>query len=288
MAYPFPHDELEHDRLDLFHHMIYRVALQGNLYLSQLYVPTGPVRVLDIGHGTSFWLLDMCDDFGRKGIECMLRGIDLCPCCDARPRPESDLELRAPVDFENDDWGFNGQQFDLIHVAQLCGSVSDWRALFDRVRRHLVPGTGRLEWIEMDWEPRCDDGSLQPNSPINTWWRFMCEATRTTGRPIEYPSQAGELLDSLGLMVEKDQRIMVRTWEEMQATDKYHNSIARCFRTAMGSHSAGDECRSYSGMAMALFTQVLQPRWGPEHVERMQDDIYPLVNSRAVHMYSRL
>lgn len=36
----------------------------------------------------------------------------------------------APVDFQQPNWPFNRQSFDLIRMSQLCGSVSDWWSLY--------------------------------------------------------------------------------------------------------------------------------------------------------------
>lgn len=44
----------------------------------------------------------------------------------------------SPVDFTDDDWSYEDESFDYIHLAQLCGSVPDWQHLFQTVFRYVA------------------------------------------------------------------------------------------------------------------------------------------------------
>lgn len=55
LAYPYPNDEKELDRLDLQHHM-FKLVMGGKLY----HVPLkNPKQILDIGTGSGIWPLEM-------------------------------------------------------------------------------------------------------------------------------------------------------------------------------------------------------------------------------------
>lgn len=55
LAYPYPNDEQELDRLDLQHHML-KLVMKNKLY----HVPLeGPKQILDIGTGSGIWPIEM-------------------------------------------------------------------------------------------------------------------------------------------------------------------------------------------------------------------------------------
>lgn len=55
LAYPYPNDEQELDRLDMQHHM-FKFVMQGQLY----HVPLkDPKEILDIGTGSGIWPIEM-------------------------------------------------------------------------------------------------------------------------------------------------------------------------------------------------------------------------------------
>lgn len=55
IAYPYPNDEQELDRLDLQHHMS-KLVMGGKLY----HVPLeDPKQILDIGTGSGIWPIEM-------------------------------------------------------------------------------------------------------------------------------------------------------------------------------------------------------------------------------------
>jgi hypothetical protein len=81
--------------------------------------------VLDIGYGTGYWLSDMRHQYPHS----TLMGIDLAPRTWDPSILGDRINLIADFNFEQDVWPFSENQIDLIHVAQLCGSVSDWAKL---------------------------------------------------------------------------------------------------------------------------------------------------------------
>ncbi|KAK5121061.1 hypothetical protein LTR85_005545 [Meristemomyces frigidus] len=264
----------------------------GGLHKAHVSNPSGRYRILDVGYGTGAWLYDMLDEYPNA----QLVGIDMAPTEEENPRPGRDIRFVAHVDFTQNDWGLREGSFDLVRMSQLCGSVPDWQRLCTNAWRYLAPGTGRLELCEIDWEPCCDDGTLSsdPNAPMNLWWRTICDATERTGRPIAYPQGIASLLERIGFEIEVVDSVRLQTWEDMGiADDARPNHVARWFLTTMGrtTHDCqrlgelGD-IRAYSGMSMALFTQVAG--WSAEDVERLQEGMYQEITDRNIHFYQRL
>ncbi|KXL49764.1 hypothetical protein M433DRAFT_62118, partial [Acidomyces richmondensis BFW] len=245
----------ENTRLDMFHKLI-TVAMHGALHRADFSTPRGILHALDVGYGTGIWLLDMADLYPSA----RLYGIDTVP----------------EVDFEQPDWGFAHGSFDYIHMSQLLGSVSDWERLCRTAFRYLAPGTGRLELVEVDWEPCCDDGTLSPSlqEPINLWWQCMLEATRATGKSIAYPRNIRAILEHIGFEVELEEKVRIESWDNKVAENDRIREITRWYFGIMGHSppdSVGDALDSWSGLSMALFTQKLN--WHPADVMRLQDSI---------------
>lgn len=122
VVYPFPVDEEEKRRLDQFHHLIHTVALNKKLFTADLRVRGCRPRILDVGHGTGIWALDM----GGKFPGCDIYGIDLIDNQDLPPEPAPNVTFYNGIDFTSSDWNMSESSFDLIRMSQLCGSVGDW------------------------------------------------------------------------------------------------------------------------------------------------------------------
>lgn len=120
--YAFPIDEEESRRLDQFHHLIHVVALSKKLFVADLRVSNDRPQILDVGHGTGIWALEM----GKKFRGCDIVGIDLIDNQGVQPGPGSNVTFRSGIDFTCSDWTFLEGSFDLIRMSQLCGSVRDW------------------------------------------------------------------------------------------------------------------------------------------------------------------
>lgn len=56
LAYIYPNDEQEIDRLDMQHHM-FKMAMDGKLFQVPL---QDPKKILDIGTGSGIWPIEMC------------------------------------------------------------------------------------------------------------------------------------------------------------------------------------------------------------------------------------
>ena len=108
--------------MDQFHHLIHMIALKEKLFTADLALNNCQPRILDVGHGTGIWALDM----GRCYPGFDIFGIDLIDN-QARPRnPIRNVSFYNKVDFTKPNWPFSRLSFDLIRMSQLCGSVRNW------------------------------------------------------------------------------------------------------------------------------------------------------------------
>ena len=113
------------------HQFIYATALNDQLHTARLPFNGRPIRILDVGYGTGKWILDMAYKFPFAQVV----GIDLVPFLIRNPFPNA--IFLSPVDFFDEHWnGLGEASFDLVHLAQLCGSVADWEKVYGTVFRY--------------------------------------------------------------------------------------------------------------------------------------------------------
>lgn len=80
------------------------------------------------------------------------------------------------------DWTFDEDSFDYVHIRWLLGSIADWTAFFKEAYRCLGPG-GYLESQEPAAKLESDDGTLKETSAMGQWGRLFIEGSMKTGRP---------------------------------------------------------------------------------------------------------
>lgn len=71
LAYPYPNDEQELDRLDMQHHM-FKLVMDDRLFNVPL---KNPKQILDVGTGSGIWPMEL----GKTSILCH-EGSSLCNC----------------------------------------------------------------------------------------------------------------------------------------------------------------------------------------------------------------
>jgi SAM-dependent methyltransferase len=84
-----------------------------------------PPAVLDVGYGTGYWLYDMREMYRAH----RLVGVDIAASTRDMCGPGQNIYFKDRFNFEQDPWPFSDGEFDFIHMAGLCGSVSDWTKL---------------------------------------------------------------------------------------------------------------------------------------------------------------
>jgi len=86
------------------------------------------------------------------------------------------------MDIESE-WRDTRPAYHLIFTRMLLGAIANWQRVYHEVYAHLQPG-GWFEQVEIDWTPRCRDGTLPPNSALEQWAHELASAMHDAGRPI--------------------------------------------------------------------------------------------------------
>lgn len=88
----------------------------------------------------------------------------------------------SQIDDCTQDWTFQDDSLDYVHMRWLVGSIKDWTALFKQAYKCLKPG-GYIESFEPSSRLQSDDDSVSETSAMSQWGKFFVEGGRILGRP---------------------------------------------------------------------------------------------------------
>ncbi|SPQ18038.1 a4f92e07-e527-4794-ab51-45894bc3d690 [Thermothielavioides terrestris] len=266
--YLLPIDETDLERLDVFH-KIFLVARKDVLHSAPLHNQESP-RILDLGCGTGIWGIDMADKY-PNGLHV---GLDLNYI-----QPEFiPANMRFIQQDIEDSWkDLEPGSWDLIHMRALVGSISDWPKVYAEIHRHLKPHYGYFEQVEIDWYPRCDDGSLAPDTTVMQWANELFDAMDRFGRSLRVDSNlTKQRLADVGFVDIEEEVIQLplNGWP----VDAHARHLGRWFNF---------------GLRQALQPLSLAPLSRgngrtPAEISEMTDKIRAEIYSNSVHAYCTL
>lgn len=266
--YMYPCDEQEKDRMDIYH-KLFSVARRDQLHQAPIPQHWEP-RILDIGCGTGIWAIDMADQYLNSEVV----GLDLVNIQPEKIPPN--LRFRIPRDFESP-WNLGEDSWDLIHLRMLCGSVSSWPEMYQKVFAHLRPGSGWIEHVEIDLEPRCDDHTMAPDSQVVRWYAYLRDATARAYRPIAYERNTRQLLEAAGFI--DIQETIIRAPFNSWPNDPHQKEIGRWYNLGL--------TEGLDALSFAPFTRCNQ--WDlHEHVKPLLAAVHREIMNRKIHAYNNI
>lgn len=169
--------------------------------------------------------------------------------------------------------------YDLIHLRMLAGSISSYQELYTNIfryvrdlkhgigllliyfSRHLKPNYGWMEHVEIDFTPRCDDGSLPRNAALLDWSHHLMSATKKAYKPMAYNTDTREMLQYAGFVevTEKVIRIPFNPWP----SEPHRKEIGRWFNLGL--------CQGLEALTLGPLTRVLG--WSREAVEKLVAEV---------------
>ncbi|KAF2839261.1 methyltransferase LaeA [Patellaria atrata CBS 101060] len=268
--YQYPCDEAEKDRMDMYH-KLFLVARRDILHQA----PINPSayenpRILDLGCGTGIWAIDMADKYPHAEV----LGLDLVNIQPEKIPPN--LRFRVHRDYEGI-WSLGEDSWDLIHLRMGSGSVSSWPELYQKIFTHLKPGYGYVEQVEIDLEPRCDDGTLLPDSPLLQWYHYLADATARVARPIAYQHNTRAMLSAAGFI--DIQETIIRAPYNAWPADPHQKEIGRWYNLGI--------TEGLEALSLAPLTRV--NRWdADQHVRPLVNQVRSVICSKKVHAYNNI
>ncbi|OTB04731.1 hypothetical protein M426DRAFT_320592 [Hypoxylon sp. CI-4A] len=156
-----PNDEQQLQSMDITHHYL-KMLIGDKLFLAP--VPDNVQKVLDIGTGTGIWAIVFAELYPQAEVI----GTDLSP---TQP-----MWVPPNVKFELDDctkeWTWGENSIDFVHMRYLFGAIADWDELLHQAYITTKPG-GWVQSCEAEVIIKSDDGTIAPDSAIETFWNML-------------------------------------------------------------------------------------------------------------------
>ncbi|KLO99506.1 related to methyltransferase [Fusarium fujikuroi] len=242
-----PIDDTGQEAMDINHHVL-TLLLGDKLYLAP--VPEDIQTAVDIGTGTGIWAMEFADKFSNASVI----GTDLAPIQPGWIPPNLEFQIEDCTQ----EWTFQPNTFDYIHMRWLVGSIADWKSLFKEAYKCLKPG-GYIESYEPSSRVESDDGTVQPGRRPFTIFEenIQREAMREAG-----------FMD----IEERDFKNPVGGWPK----DPKYRSVGQFMQTAFEQDAQGTVLH----MATAL-------GWAEEEITVFTSHFRREIRSPKIHSYFR-
>jgi hypothetical protein len=150
-----------------------------------------------------------------------------------------------------------------------------WTAAYP-VRRHLKPNYGFIEHVEIDFTPRCDNGSLPRNAALYEWANNLMSATEQAYKPMAYNTETGTILRNTGFVDIKEQIITIpfNPWK----LDPHQKDIGRWFNLGL--------CQGLEALTLGPMTRVLN--WDRARVTRLVADVKREICTKRHEVYCEM
>ncbi|QGI61475.1 hypothetical protein CEK26_005442 [Fusarium fujikuroi] len=266
-----PIDDTGQEAMDINHHVL-TLLLGDKLYLAP--VPED-IQTLErelvrnileyllgsrvINNMIGIWAIELEADvkrreFADKFSNASVIGTDLAPIQPGWIPPNLEFQIEDCTQ----EWTFQPNTFDYIHMRWLVGSIADWKSLFKEAYKCLKPG-GYIESYEPSSRVESDDGTVQPGRRPFTIFEenIQREAMREAG-----------FMD----IEERDFKNPVGGWPK----DPKYRSVGQFMQTAFEQDAQGTVLH----MATAL-------GWAEEEITVFTSHFRREIRSPKIHSYFR-
>ena len=141
--------------------------------------------------------------------------------------------------------------------------------------RHLRPGSGHFEQVDIDLTPRCDDGTM-PIQPVLEWYQWLEDATARASRSIKYQQDTKQVLEAHGFVDVRTQviKLPLNPWP----ADPHLKEIGRWYNLGL--------IEGLEAVTLGPLTRVY--RWSPETVRKIVRDVKAGICNKRFHIYNNL
>ncbi|KAK0654566.1 S-adenosyl-L-methionine-dependent methyltransferase [Cercophora samala] len=253
-SYSFPNDEREQERLDLVHHVFYRI-IGDRLFLAPI-DPNDGLRILDIGTGTGLWAIHLGEEYpGAKEII----GNDLSPIQPSWVPPN----VQFIVDDVELDWvhaGVGVKPYDYIHCRYMAGGIKDWPRLVKQMYDNVKPG-GWVEFQESANTLYSQDGTLSKDNAMVRMMDGLMAACDKIGRTLDPAPLMKKWVEGAGFINVEVQtfRLPIGSWPKDARLKEVGTLMAVNFIEGVEAFTA------------ALFKDVLG--WSQEEVSALNAEV---------------
>ncbi|OAA46917.1 Ribosomal RNA methyltransferase RrmJ/FtsJ [Metarhizium rileyi] len=240
--YLCPIDQEETNRLDLFH-KLFLVARHDALCVPNL-PETRPIRALDLGTGTGIWAFHVAEKTTRQPV---IMAVDLHKIQPALIPPGV---IIAQFDIEDPCWDRLITDCDIVHMRMLFGSIHHamWPRIYRNVFDHLLPGSGYVEHVEIDWVPGWEGDYIPNPSALKEWSDLYLRASETFGRNGRLDSATvRRTMESAGFIDFREE--IIRCYVNPWMPDRHERELASWFNLGL---SRGVEAMSLMPMIEGL------------------------------------
>ena len=184
--------------------------------------------------------------------------------------------------------------YDLIHLRMLAGSISSYQELYTNIiryvrdlkhgtgllltyfSRHLKPDYGWMEHVEIDFTPKCDDGSLPRNAALMDWSHQLMNATEKAYKPMAYNTGTRDMLQHAGFVevTEEVIRIPFHPWP----SDPHQKDIGRWFILGL--------FQGLEALTLGPLTRVLGRN--REDVEKLVAEVKREICTKKYHVFCEM
>lgn len=139
----------------------------------------------------------------------------------------------------------------------------------------MVPGTGWIEHVEIDWTPYNDTGPVSPH--LQSWVDELFDAMDQIKRPLKVNPQATQQALAHAGFVDIKQEV-IPMFVNGGAIIPYEVDVGRWFNLCLH--------KSFMNISLAPLFRV--KKWDPEHIRQLQDAVLTEIGDRNNRAYCNL